>query len=230
MSRVVCARLSELLALHGLDLAQAFGLTPEHEPGFGIECFGLPSASALLVGNTQRLWPKFESRRAELGDSKNPLDEYVEATLDAAVATLCREFTLSSMPRIYFAHRTDLVRADGTRGPLPIQRLAAVAGLGTLGPAHLNVHTEYGPWISLRALVVLPCESETQAAIAPALAAPCSQCLERPCLAALERALGPADATPRWQRWLAVRDACPIGREHRFSDAQIRFHYGKLGH
>jgi methylmalonic aciduria homocystinuria type C protein len=29
----------------------------------------------------------------------------------------------------------------------------------------------------------------------------------------------------RWRLWLAVRDACPVGREHRYSDEQIRFHY-----
>ncbi len=28
-----------------------------------------------------------------------------------------------------------------------------------------------------------------------------------------------------WKKWLAVRDAIPIGREHRFSEGQIRYHY-----
>jgi methylmalonic aciduria homocystinuria type C protein len=30
-----------------------------------------------------------------------------------------------------------------------------------------------------------------------------------------------------WPLWLAVRDACPIGRAHRYDDAQIRYHYAR---
>jgi hypothetical protein len=26
--------------------------------------------------------------------------------------------------------------------------------------------------------------------------------------------------------WLAVRDACPLGREHRYGDEQLAFHMG----
>ena len=31
----------------------------------------------------------------------------------------------------------------------------------------------------------------------------------------------------RWKLWLAVRAACPVGREHRYTDQQIRYHYVK---
>jgi hypothetical protein len=43
----------------------------------------------------------------------------------------------------------------------------------------------------------------------------------------LERAVagGPLEETPR--AWLAVRDACPVGREHRFPEAMIRYGYTK---
>jgi hypothetical protein len=27
--------------------------------------------------------------------------------------------------------------------------------------------------------------------------------------------------------WIAVRDACPVGREGRYSDAQLEYHYTK---
>jgi methylmalonic aciduria homocystinuria type C protein len=29
----------------------------------------------------------------------------------------------------------------------------------------------------------------------------------------------------QWRLWLAVRDACPVGREYRYSENQIRWHY-----
>ena len=66
---------------------------------------------------------------------------------------------------------------------------------------------------------------------APAIAAPCDcarGCAARRSRAALDggRARGTtAELRERWRLWLAVRDACPVGRAHRYSDAQIRFHY-----
>jgi hypothetical protein len=47
---------------------------------------------------------------------------------------------------------------------------------------------------------------------------------DAPCHDALARAL----ATPNdWRAWLAVRDACPIGRDYRYDDDQLRYHYTK---
>jgi hypothetical protein len=34
-----------------------------------------------------------------------------------------------------------------------------------------------------------------------------------------------AELRPRWHAWLAVRDACPVGRAHRYDDDQLRYHY-----
>lgn len=31
----------------------------------------------------------------------------------------------------------------------------------------------------------------------------------------------------QWQAWLAVRDACPLGKQHRFSPSQLAYHYQK---
>ncbi len=51
------------------------------------------------------------------------------------------------------------------------------------------------------------------------------------CQPALERALAAgaprdqAELRERWKLWLAVRDGCPVGRDHRYSDDQIRYHY-----
>ena len=30
-----------------------------------------------------------------------------------------------------------------------------------------------------------------------------------------------------WRSWVAIRDACPLGKAHRYSDEQIRYHYTK---
>jgi hypothetical protein len=51
----------------------------------------------------------------------------------------------------------------------------------------------------------------------------------------LQRALAATDMKPDaaaverdWASWVNVRDACPIGRDSRYSDEQIRYHYTKL--
>jgi methylmalonic aciduria homocystinuria type C protein len=54
------------------------------------------------------------------------------------------------------------------------------------------------------------------------MANPCDAC-PRACGPALERALAGDD----WRLWLAVRDACPLGAEHRYSEEQVRYHYTK---
>lgn len=33
------------------------------------------------------------------------------------------------------------------------------------------------------------------------------------------------DVRSDWQKWVRIRDACSIGREWRYSDDQIRYHY-----
>ena len=61
---------------------------------------------------------------------------------------------------------------------------------------------------------------------------PCPDC-RGSCGEALERALAAAahpdarSVSRDESLWLAVRDACPLGREHRYSDEQIRYGYTK---
>jgi methylmalonic aciduria homocystinuria type C protein len=163
----------------------------------------------MLVGNTRALWPKFlAARRAdpELAASSDPLERYVESSIECAVAS-------SPGARVYYSHR----RYDGAF--LPFQRLAVAIGLGALAPTQLVIHPIYGPWFALRAIIV------TVAGPTPrreeSIPQPCN------CTRACFNALAHANTTNSWQSWLAVRDACPIGRSWRYGDDQIRYHYTK---
>jgi hypothetical protein len=42
-------------------------------------------------------------------------------------------------------------------------------------------------------------------------------------------ATGLMTVAPQWRRWVAVRDACRLGRSYRYSDDQIVFHYAHSG-
>jgi cyanocobalamin reductase (cyanide-eliminating) / alkylcobalamin dealkylase len=153
--------------------------------------------AGLLVGNTRALWPVFLANKPAGPD---PLDHHVEQVITPLVP---------ATGRVFFAHR----QYDGRF--LPFQQLAVAAGLGALSETHLVIHPEYGPWFALRAAIVVEGESPAPVQIPR----PC-RC-EAPCREALARAVGSGD----WRAWLAVRDACPVGREHRYSEDQLAFHY-----
>jgi methylmalonic aciduria homocystinuria type C protein len=203
------------LAAAGLDLVAGFAVdawnasAPEHVlPDLGRE-----RALAVVIGNSGALWPRLCAALAAdraLAAEPDPLDRHTERTIEEAVASL------GVRAAIRFAHRPPYP---------PIQRMADHAGLAHLQPSHLCVHPVLGPWIAMRAVVVLDAEGPP----APAPTPPPCDCA-RGCLPAFERAaaLGfDPDHEPTWRAWVAIRDACPIGHDRRYPDDQIRYHYGK---
>lgn len=157
----------------------------------------------LLIANTRALWPRFLAAwRVDpmLRASPDPLDLYTEQTIAQA---------FPGAPA-WFAHRA----YDGAF--LPFQRIAVAAGLGALAPTQLVIHPIYGPWFGLRALVALPGEP----VVTPPL--PTYRCTGA-CEALLTEAMRGGD----WRAWLAVRDACTVGRAHRYDEDQLAYHYTK---
>jgi methylmalonic aciduria homocystinuria type C protein len=179
---------------------------------------GRVSTLGLLIANTKALWAIFvaalRNDPARL-ESEDPLDTYVEAAVCEALASV--------PPRAVpcFAHVT-------APAPIAIQRLAELAGLTWTAPSRLAVHPRYGPWIALRAAAVLDVDGPPGPP--PRLAPPCTDC-DRACRPVFERAVTETRTAhglgQAWTSWLAVRDACPVGRDHRYDDEQIRYHYTK---
>jgi len=147
----------------------------------------------------------------------HPLDRYAATVITAAVA--------------------QAVGADGPAtalrfAPEPpprrvaMQRLAEVAGLAALAPSHLAIHPIYGPWFGLRAAIVVDVDGPPPR---PPVTRACD--CAHGCAPALDQALaaGPprdgAELRERWRLWLAVRDACPVGRAHRYGEEQLTYHY-----
>lgn len=211
------AHWTEALRLRGFDLVQCFDAASyNRSPSaqgtpFRLPDFGLQRPLGLVVGHGVALW---ESLRAAVRNderlrcSAHPLDEYTERI----VLELQRATPQASAA--FFSHQSE--------PRVPIQRIAEVAGLAAISPSHLSVHPRLGPWLGLRIVVVIaeqyePCSGAS-------LERPCEGC-SQPCLAPFQHAVTALDAS--WTDWLAVRDSCPIGRQARYSEPQIRYHYTK---
>lgn len=218
----VLTTLQAALGPWGFDLMQPLRIAQYNarvEPPLALEDFGSGDHLAVVVANTRALWPIWLEALASdpvLAACSDPLDAYTERVLHAAVARL------GAPASVRFAHET------GAR-TVAMQRLAHVAGLAFLTETHMSVHPTYGPWIALRAAisVAIPGPPGSPAPMVQ----PCGGCAHG-CRPAFERALATltgapteADTRAHWRDWLACRDACPVGREHRYSEAQIRYHY-----
>lgn len=201
--------LIERLAARGLDLAAPLATADydaEVAPALRLPSFGRGRALAVVVGNTRALWPFVRGAAGA-----DPVDTYVVRAIEEALD--------GARAEVRWAHHVPATVA--------VQRAAAIAGLAWLSPSHLCVHPVYGPWIALRAVIVL--DADGPPARAAPVAPPCD--CARGCAAAYEAAI--AAGVPRdggelravWRRWLAVRDGCPVGRAHRYDDDQISHHY-----
>lgn len=219
--RSVTRRLTAALAPAGIDLVAPMqvGWYNRAEPSeIRLPEPAGPGSLALVLGNTRALWGPFLAtlrRHPSRLTRANPLDRHVEATLARAVADLAPE------PSIHLGH--------GSQGrSYSLQRAAAASGLVSLAPCHLVIHHEVGLWLGLRGVLVLDLPGpEAPVHTSPS---PCDSCQARPCLALMAQALGASAGPPRtirhrWRPWLAMRDACPVGREHSYSEPQIKYHY-----
>jgi len=211
-------------AVAGLDLTHAFDVAAYNSQAPSsakLHDFGRAHALGVLVGNTRQLWPRFKAALAAdpaLRAEPHPLDHYVMAQLTRLAGAWERPFQL------IFSHVT-------VPAAFPMQQLAQAVGFAALSPSHLSIHPLHGPWLALRAVLIVDVDGPTTPL--PHLTRPCDGC-SAPCVPALERALA-ATAEPLGSfsiakhaaPWIAVRDACPIGKGSRYDTEQLRYHYEK---
>lgn len=181
---------------------------------------GRARALVIVAGNTRAMWPHVLASPYAAGP--RPVDDHVAEVVHAAIERALAPLSLRPAHAVCFS-------PDPPPRRIAMQQLAHVAGLAALTPSHLCVHPIYGPWIALRAAIVIDVEGPPPAPPPPP---PCD-CTQG-CGPALEHALAASaaasapDATgvrERWRLWVAVRDACPIGRAHRYGENQLRYHY-----
>jgi len=197
--------------------------------------FNRQAPLGFLIGNTKSVWPAFLSHlraNPQCVKAPHPFDNFTKSTLTNITTSLFP----SHQHEIRWGHET------GPGRLVAMQKLAHLSGLAYLDTeCHLNIHATYGPWIAFRGALVLDAEfvdfseeagemkSSVKEALQPKeLTHPCQHLS---CLAKKREATKLALAhinTPvreKWSLWVAVRDACDVGREHRYSQDQVLFHY-----
>jgi ferredoxin-like protein FixX len=184
--------------------------------------------TAIVVGNGGgALWRFVAARAGERpAADANPIDELVEEVFERRVAPLLARRAVRF--EIAFAHRFP-------GEPLSFVDLGRSAGLGAPSLLRVLVHPVFGPWIALRAVVLVDFEADADR---PAAAFdPCPGCRERACVASC-----PAGAVRLPDGWdvaacvehrLATGDCeslcharfdCVIGREHRYPEGALAHH------
>lgn len=209
------------LAPAGLDLVQPLSVAWYNaavDRAYSLPDFGRAHALGIVVGNTRAMWPRFLAARkadAALHAATDPIDVYAAHAIETAAARLpaATEIRLASDPAPWL---------------VSMQRLADVSGLAPLSPSYLNVHPTFGPWIGLRGVIIVDADGPTERTAPPPLPCDCAAtCLPLFQAAMAEPHEGLADVAAAWPHWVAVRDACPVGRAHRYSEQQLRYHYLK---
>lgn len=205
-------------AAAGFDLCAATDAARYHAvvpDAVRVDDLGRPRALVIVVGNTVGLWAHL-ARAIDGLPAIDPIDAYAARSIGAVAARVLAGVRYD----VYYAPEPPPRR-------VALQRLADVAGLAALAPSHLCVHPTFGPWIALRAAIVVDVDGPDRPPPPCARACDCAT----GCGPALERALaagapaGADELRERWRLWLAVRDACPIGRAHRYGDDQLAYHY-----
>ena len=199
--------------------------------------FDRPDALCLLVGNSSALWPKFLSwlgAQPDPSSVEDPLDTYTSESIAAAVSRLTRGGEVRhDIFWVYDARPERLVS---------MQRVATTAGVCYHdGETQLAIHPKFGSWLGFRACVVVDAPS-TFGASPPAplgcLLSEEEKAAGRAAMAAALRASDEANLCTQLHgakgmerdvrlAWAALRDVVGIGREHRYSDDQITYHYTK---
>jgi epoxyqueuosine reductase QueG len=193
----------------------------------------LPQAKTLVViGNGGGdFWSGFrahcESHPDYLDERAHPLDDYTSATIETALTPRLQAANVAYRYLYPFRFWTE---------PVSFMHLARAAGIA--GPSILGVviHPRYGPWMALRAAVLLD-QEVSMPPQAPGFD-PCPTCRERACMTACPT--GAVAPTTGWNipacvqhrlrietdcvAYCRARYDCVYGREHRYPLDELQYH------
>jgi hypothetical protein len=181
--------------------------------------------SLVLVGHVgSSFWPFFEVFRSH-DTGADPLDAWSKHVVEPIAADFgC--LALYPFEKPWWPFQQWIARSEGLKA----------------SPLGILIHPEYGLWHGYRA--ALGFEELVEIPVSLPLPHPCDSCADRPCISACP-AQALADGrfdlqtcrgflaskdgeTTCIRQGCASRNACPIGSEHRYNEAHLRFHMEAL--
>ena len=203
----------------GLRVAGIIALDEDESPAIGNDATRL----AVLGSTATPFWDDFERWRAERqgSDGPHPLDTFTRERVQPLAIRL---------------GATALYPSDGP--PYwPFQRWAKRAEALHASPLMILIHPALGLWHAYRAALAFADEPALEVTAPAALASPCESCEAQPCLqtcpvGAYDGHGYDVDACARYvtdeadcsEYGCRARQACPVGPQHRYAEAQQRFH------
>ncbi|MDX3925270.1 MAG: ferredoxin [Shinella sp.] len=189
---------------------------------------GRPAASLVLVGNIGgSIWPAFRTwqRNQQDDGGPHPLDAWSKAVVGVAAQTASATAWFPSDPP-WQPFQQWAMRAEGLKA----------------SPLGILIHPQYGLWHGYRA--ALGFDEALPRSPKPDGAHPCAACVEKPCMthcpvSVVSEAGFDVTGCRRHLRTdrgrggclkegCLARNACPVGRQYRYSQDQLRFHMAAL--
>ena len=194
-------------------------------------------ALAFVLGNSRALWPKFISWLSLQPDPDmaDPLEKYTESVIRSAVAKLTSAEGGAPIQHDIF---WSWDRGDRL---VSMQRVAVASALCYHdSETQLAIHPRFGAWVAFRAVVVMDAPALTAEAPAglPCLLTQDEKAAAHEAMAAALRASDEANLCTQLhgskgmdrevcRAWVALRDCVGIGKDQRYSDDQLAYHYTK---
>ena len=214
------------LSHHGLNLQAILDINalPDNiQTSLATECEDLNAFRQLILfgHGGRRLWDSVSSF-VDDAESADPIDTYT--------IKIVQDYFTDQHPE----HRYQFVYPGSTS--VPLQQLGALVGWHHDSPFKVGVNSTWGSWFAYRALLLV--DSEFKPSKKVAFKSPCEDCEAQPCIQAcpasamsegelnLQRCVDyrkTSDSLCRAQ--CLARLACPVATEHRYSDAQMSYHY-----
>lgn len=187
----------------------------------------------ILIGHGgTTMWQALQEKKYEQqadsamdrNDEGHPIDDFSIATVQQFLQT---EWADCAYEILYPGSRT-----------IGLQSLGKYAGWHHQSPFMVGINAYFGSWFAYRVVVL----ANTQLAVTPRIEmpSPCSSCSDRVCIAACPaQALNDGQfnlnkcldyrqqAASLCEQTCVARVACPVGETHRYTDAQINYHYGR---
>lgn len=186
---------------------------------------GRTARSVVLVGNAGgSLWEPFDRWRQGRETVAHPLDTWSKQVINDIAGGLGSAAYFPSDPPYQ-----------------PFQRWATMAEGIKASPLGILIHPVFGLWHGYRGAMGFADELAASVTVGDH---PCDSCGAKPCLsscpvdaihrdgfdvcACRSHLAGPAGQAGCMTKGCLARDACPVGRDYRYPEGQIRFHMQAL--